>query len=404
MGRRGNRLGGCWAGLRSLSGRGAQQLGGEGHDGGQAGRAEALGPRGGSRRLTGGGAHVRVQHARGARGVLGRRAQLHAPLAGRPAAPGRHQVAPRLVEGLVEGGRVPREHLRPAPELRVGQQRHVGREAHAGVLRLVPQAPLVVPAGAGPQLPLPVDQVHEELVAPLRGRAGPGALEAAGPRGPPRARRPVAHGGARAHVRVHLRLAGLVRGQPRRVPVLPVRAGPVRLAEGVAAADQRHGGSGVGPHLLEDGPDVPGAPRRVGHPHRALRVHVDQAHLHRRQRRLVRPLLARALRGARARRHLLLQRARAQRQAPVAVGLVQASEAELRQRCALVPHGVGSRQRDQVAPAQPGPVLLLQRPQQRPRLVQVRVVLPARFWVEALAAAARPAPAVGAAEGAGGVP
>jgi hypothetical protein len=54
----------------------------------------------------------------------------------------------------------------------------------------------------------------------------------------------------------------------------------VRLAEGVAAGDERDGLLVVHGHAAEGLADVLGRRERIGVAVRALRVHVDEAHLH----------------------------------------------------------------------------------------------------------------------------
>jgi hypothetical protein len=63
------------------------------------------------------------------------------------------------------------------------------------------------------------------------------------------------------------------RGRQRRI------AGAVRLAEGVAAGDQRHGLFVVHRHAAEGLAHIAARRHRVGVAIRAFRVHVDQAHL-----------------------------------------------------------------------------------------------------------------------------
>ena len=127
-----------------------------------------------------------------------------------------------------------------------------------------------------------------------------------------------------------------------------------------------------------------------------LRVHVDQAHLHRAERGGEVPLAAVAL----------VAEPRVLRAPEDLVGLphVGAPEAEPER---LEPHRLQravAREDDQVGPRDLPAVLLLDRPQQPARLVEVGVVGPAVERGEALRAAAATAPAVGDAVGAGGVP
>ena len=132
--------------------------------------------------------------------------------------------------------------------------------------------PLLRAGGALRQLPLEAEQVLEEVVAPLRRRRGPGDFEAAGDR-------VAALAGAEAVAPAEaLRLeAGRLRARRRRVEA---GAGAVRLAEGVAAGDQRDGLLVVHRHAAEGLADVVRRGDRVGIAVGAFGVDVDEAHLH----------------------------------------------------------------------------------------------------------------------------
>src|SRR5664280_2538515 len=126
------------------------------------------------------------------------------------------------------------------------------------------------------------------------------------------------------------------------------------------------------------------------------RVHVDQAHLHGAERTGELPVAAVALVAEpgvlRPPEHLL--------------GLpdVLTPEAEAERREAHRLHGDVAGEDEQVGPGELAPVLLLDRPEQAARLVEVRVVGPAVERSEALRAGPATAAAVGDAVRARGVP
>src|SRR5262249_19744761 len=151
---------------------------------------------------------------------------------------------------------------------------------------------------------------------------------------------------------------------------------------------QRHGLFVVHRHAREGLADVPGRRDRIRVAARALRVDVDEAHLHRRERVLEVPLPGVALLAAEPR---LLG-------APgdVLIGLpdvlATATEAE-----GLEPHrlqGDVAREDHQIGPRDAAAVLLFDRPEQATRLVQADVVRPTVELREALLAAPAAAPAV----------
>ena len=174
------------------------------------------------------------------------------------------------------------------------------------------------------------------------------------------------------------------------------RVRAVRLAEGVTAGDERDGLLIVHRHAAERFADVLRGSQRIGIAVGPLGVHVDQAHLHRRQRLLQLPVAAVALVGE----ELLLGPPVDQIGLPVV--RPPAAEAE-----GLEAHGL---QRDvagqdhQIAPGDLLAVLLLDRPQQAPRLVEVAVVRPAVERLEALLGAAGAAAPVHHPVGPGAVP
>ena len=136
-----------------------------------------------------------------------------------------------------------------------------------GALRL----PLLGAGRALRQLPFVLEQVVEEVVAPLRRRLRPGDFRAAGD-------------GVAAEAGAVLALpaealildggAFRLRAEQRRI------AGAVGLAEGVAAGDQRDGLLVVHRHAEEGFADVLGRRDRIRLAVRPFRIDVDQAHLH----------------------------------------------------------------------------------------------------------------------------
>ena len=281
------------------------------------------------------------------------------------------------------------------------------RDDRLGILR----HPLVGAGRAPGEFPLEAEQVLEEVVAPLRRGLGPGDLQAAG------------DGVAALAAAVPVVPAEALRFEVGRFGLradVVRRRRAVALAHAVAAGDQRHGLLVVHRHAGEGLADVPGRGDRVRVAVRAFRVHVDQAHLHRGQRVL----------EVAGMRHLAVvvldQHAVGVRHAGRAAGisfvatqplglaapvhvevgfpgvLATAGAAE-----GLEAHGL---QRDiagqdhQVGPGDLLPVLLLDRPQQAPGLVQADVVGPAVERGEALLAATAAAATIADAVGAGAVP
>ena len=168
------------------------------------------------------------------------------------------------------------------------------------------------------------------------------------------------------------------------------------LADRVAADDERNRLLVVHRHPPEGLANVPGRSERARDAVRALRVHVDQAHLNRPQRAGQLPLAAVALvpePGVLGPPEDLLR-----------CPDVLPPEAEAER---LEPHrlvGTVAREDDQVGPRELAAVLLLDRPQQPAGLVEADVVGPAVEGSEALCAAAATASPVGNAVGAGRMP
>ena len=181
-------------------------------------------------------------------------------------------------------------------------------------------------------------------------------------------------------------------------PDVDVRVGrAVGLAERVAAGDQRDGLLVVHRHAAERLADVVGRGERVRVAVGALRVDVDQAHLHGAQRLLEVALTGVALvpqpLGLRAPVDVLVRLPDVRAPAGEAEGL---KAHRLQRDVAGEDHQVG--------PGEVLAVLLLDRPQQPARLVQVAVVRPAVQRREALLTGATTAATVADAVRAGAVP
>ena len=248
--------------------------------------------------------------------------------------------------------------------------------------------PLVRASRALGQLPLVAEQVLEEVVAPPGRRGGPGDFQAAAD-GVSRFAAAKTAGPAQA-----LRLDACrfrLRADQCRV------ARTVGLAKAVTARDQRHGLFVVHRHAGEGLANV--ARRRpwvwvaIG----ALRVHVDQAHLNRTQGGFKLAVAAVALVG----QPLGFS-------APVDVffGFPNVC-APTGKTKGLEAHGFQShvtREDHQVGPGEFATVLLLDRPDQAARLVQVHVVRPTIERRKALVAVACAAAPVTHAVGARAVP
>src|SRR5690606_2135285 len=119
------------------------------------------------------------------------------------------------------------------------------------------------------------EEVPEEVVAPLGRRRRPGDFEA-------RADRVAALAGAELVVpakALRLDAGGFGLGTD-----IVGRTGAMRLAEGVAAGDQRHGLFVIHRHAGKGVADIARRGERIGVAARAFRIDVDEAHLHRRQR------------------------------------------------------------------------------------------------------------------------
>ncbi len=309
------------------------------------------------------------------------------------------QLEPRAGEGVRELLRVVQEPARDRLVDRVEAQREIGGE-HRGqpLLRVgggtghdglgVLRDPLVGPRRTGGQLPLVAEENLEEPVAPLGGLVGPGDLDAAGDR-------VGALAGAESALPTQADL--FERGRLGLGADVLGWAGAVGLAERVPTGDQRDGLLVVHRHAPEGFADVARRGHRVGVAVRAFGVDVDQPHLHRGERVLQVVLAGVALVaepvGLRAPVDVLVRLPD--------VG-APAAEAEGRKAHRLQRDVAG--QHDQVGPGDLLAVLLLDRPQQPARLVEVGVVRPAVQRREALLSGTGATAAVADPVGAGTVP
>ena len=171
----------------------------------------------------------------------------------------------------------------------------------------------------------------------------------------------------------------------------------VGLAESMSAGNQRHGLFVVHGHSREGFAHIAARAQRIGIAIRAFRIHIDQAHLH-----CGEGILKVAVAG------VALVTQPGVLRTPVNVFfrfpdvLAAAGESEClethRFQCNV------AREDHQVSPGNFAAILLLDRPQQTPRLVQVPVVGPTVQRRESLVTSACATPAVVNAIGAGAVP
>ena len=249
-------------------------------------------------------------------------------------------------------------------------------------------SPLLRPGGARRQLPVVLVEVLEEPVVPLRRVIGPCALQPAGDRiGAFAAAKAVLPAEA-----LLLQAGALWFG----TDVLGVRGSTMGLADRVAADDERKGLLVIHRHAAERLANVLSCSERIGVEARPLRVHVDQAHVIGPERPLDLPVAGMAL----------VSKPRVLRAPEDLVGLPEVlppkAEAERLEAHRLV--GTVAGEDDQIGPGDLVAVLLLDRPEQPTRLVEVRVVGPTVEGSKALHAAAATAPAVGNAVRARGMP
>ena len=323
--------------------------------------------------------------------------------------PGPHvavaQFEPGASKGILERLMVVAKFLADCAEFRIDLQRHVGRRHHrrdpdARVMRgrrhvllaLVDRLPLLRSGGRANELIFIVHQQPEVILAPFGGRVDPRAFNAAGD-GVLAEPALVGRGPAHAHHR-DVRAFGSVTDMAR-------IARAMRLAEGVPAGGQRDRLLGVHRHPLEGDLHVARRRKRVGIAARTFGIDVDESHLDRGQRMLQRHVAIRLDASFFRRDPLLLG---APIDVPLGLEHVAAAAAEAEHRPAHVLDGDIAGQDEQVGPADGLPVLLLDRPQQTARLVEIAVVRPAVERGEALLPAIGSAASIGGAIGARRMP
>ena len=252
----------------------------------------------------------------------------------------------------------------------------------------IPGRPLVRTRIALHLLPLVSEQVVEVAVIPLGRVAGPRAFQACG-------ERVDALAGAGAvlpaqPLLLDARAFGLRADQFR-------LAGAMALAERVTADDQRDGFLIVHGHPAEGLANVPAGGDRVGIAVGPFRIHVDQAHLDGPQRILQVPVAGIAL---------VVEPDVLGTPVDVEFGLPDIRAPAGETEC-LESHRFQSAvagQDHEIGPGDFSAVLLLDRPQQHARLVQVAVIGPAVDGREALVTGPAPAAAVADPVGARTVP
>ncbi|MGY4347160.1 hypothetical protein ACVWXM_003627 [Bradyrhizobium sp. GM7.3] len=247
--------------------------------------------------------------------------------------------------------------------------------------------PLLRTARALSQLPFVLEQVLEEVVAPLRRRRGPGHLETAGDGIAANARRVLA---LPAEALIFERARFRLRSDQRRI------AGAVGLAEGVAAGDQCDGFLVVHRHAEKGLANVLGRGDRIRLAVRAFRIDVDEAHLHRAERlgELAFAAVALIAQPGAFRTPIELFRLP---DVDAAAGKAKGLEAHRLQRDV-------ARQHHQIGPGNLAAVFLLDRPEQTACLVEICVIGPAVERRETLLSGAGATATVGGAVGARAVP
>ncbi|MGY4437811.1 hypothetical protein ACVW04_000593 [Bradyrhizobium sp. LM2.3] len=291
------------------------------------------------------------------------------------------QEAPRdfLIGGIETQREIGGQHGRPmllglVESVRNDRLRALGR-------------PLLRTRRALRQFPFVLEQVLEEVVAPLRRRRRPCHLETAGDGITADARSVLA---LPAEALILERARFRLRSDQRRI------ASTMGLAEGMATGDQRDGFLVIHRHAEEGLADVLGRGDRIRLAVRAFRIDVDEAHLHRAERLGELAFAAVALiaqPGAFGAPIELLRLPHV----GAATGEAEGLEAHRFQRDVAGQH-------HQIGPGNLAAVLLLDRPEQTARLVEVGVVGPAVERRETLLTGAGATAAVRGAVGARAVP
>ena len=312
------------------------------------------------------------------------------------------QLVPSLGE---RGGELLGVIVKPLGDLRVGRvhlQGQVGGEHDGGVELLGIMSirngslrgrflgcPLMSARWALGQHPVVAEEIVEVAVGPLSLRGGPGTLKTAGDG--------VAGVALSKFAQPAKTLSFDALPLRFRADILIRTGRAMGLPESVAAGDQSDRFLVVHRHAGEGFTDVPGGRERVGLRVRSLRVHVDQTHLHGRQRIGQFPVAAVTL----VRQPFVFR-------SPVNVLLgfphigPTSGESKRLQAHVFERHVPG--QHHEVGPGDFLAVLLLDRPKQATSLVQVGIVGPAIERRKALRAIRRPSPAIRDAISPGAVP
>ena len=326
------------------------------------------------------------------------------------ARPGSHVAVRQLVPGAREGVREfsrvgveaardrlvdrvhPQRHVRGGHDRRVLFRRIEGVRDHELLGRILGH-PLVCAGGALLQFPFAAEQHVEIAHVPLGRCGGPGAFDAAGDRVPGLAAA-MAADPAEAHL---LDGRGFGLGADKRRA-----ARAVAFAEGVTAGGKCDGLLVIHRHARERLAHVATRGDRVRVAVRAFGIHVDQAHLHGRQRVLEHTVAGIAAVG------LVAGREPFGLGAPVDVFLVLphvlAPAAETEGLEAHRFHCAVAGEDKQVGPGDLVAVFLLDRPEQSARLVEITIVRPAVERRETLRPGGRAAATVAGAVRAGAMP
>src|ERR1017187_7024679 len=267
--------------------------------------------------------------------------------------------------------------------------RRIVRIRHRTGASAILRSPLMRPGRTLRQFPFIAEQVGEEVVAPLRRCRGPNDFQAA-------------TDGVitKTFAKVILPSEALILDVGTfwfGAYILSGNAGTVGFAEGVAAGNERNGLLVIHRHAGESLPDIACRGKRIRLSIRPFRVHIDQAHLHRSER--IRKITIAAV--------ALVRQPRALR-SPInfLCGLpdIFAPAAKTERLKAHRFQCDVAGENHEVSPGNFPAILLLDRPQKPPRLVQVYVVRPAIKRREALLPGSGTAAAVADAVRASAVP
>src|SRR5580658_10666243 len=246
--------------------------------------------------------------------------------------------------------------------------RRIVRIGHRALARAILRCPLMRARRTLRQFPFIAEQVGKEVVVPLRRRRGPNHFQSAADR--------VCTMTFAQFILPSEALILNVGAFWFVAHILSRNAGPMRLAEGVTAGNQCYGLFIVHRHAGEGLADIPSRGNWIGLPIRPFRVHIDQTHLHRTQMTLKLTIAAVTLVGKprtlRTPVHLF-------RFPNVLAAAAKTKSLESHRLQRYV-----SSENDEVSPGNFPSILLFDRPQQPPCLIEVHVVRPAIERSEAL--------------------